>query len=264
MSSALFGSHLHRPPPVKRRRTATGVLAGDFDPRPPRDVLTSLLNGVGPYKLVEGDDDVRRAKRQERKQRERERKKVKKLQTQKDKMDGKRRQSSAGASMGSAGPSAATPVNGSGAPAVNSSTSSFWRTRGPVIPATRSVSPTPPPELSSPPTPGPSISSTMSYGSSKRPRTPEDGASLLDHDFQSTTPSVQPKPRKKRIAARKGWKGWVEGSPPPSNKLINLDDAPVMVERRLRSGKNFDAISVGKDTWVNPGVWILNRRHYLF
>ena len=34
------------PPHKRRRRTATSVLAGDFDPRPPRDVLTSLLNGV--------------------------------------------------------------------------------------------------------------------------------------------------------------------------------------------------------------------------
>ncbi len=36
--------HSHK----RRRRTATSVLAGNFDPRPlaARDVLTSLLNGV--------------------------------------------------------------------------------------------------------------------------------------------------------------------------------------------------------------------------
>ena len=34
-----------RPPPYKRRRTATGVLAGDFDWEP-RDVLTSFLRGI--------------------------------------------------------------------------------------------------------------------------------------------------------------------------------------------------------------------------
>jgi len=42
---------------------------------------------------------------------------------------------------------------------------------------------------------------------------------------------------KKRAASKKGWKGWVEGSPPPSEKLINLDAVPVLQERRTRSGK---------------------------
>ena len=32
-------------------------------------------------------------------------------------------------------------------------------------------------------------------------------------------------PRKKRVAVKKGWKGRVEGSPPPSEKLVNLDDS---------------------------------------
>jgi len=57
-------------------------------------------------------------------------------------------------------------------------------------------------------------------------------------------------PRKRRVAVKKGWKGWVEGSPPPSEKLINLDAVPVLQERRTRSGKNFDAIGVGKEGWV--------------
>ena len=58
------------------------------------------------------------------------------------------------------------------------------------------------------------------------------------------------KERKKRIAARKGWKGWVEGSPPPSEKLINLDQVTVLAERKTRSGKSFDAIGAGRDGWV--------------
>ncbi|KAH8113866.1 hypothetical protein DFH11DRAFT_1597892 [Phellopilus nigrolimitatus] len=241
-----------RPAPVKRRRTATSVLAGDFDPRPPRDVLTSLLNGVGPYKLVEGDEQDRRLKRRERKQREREKKRLKKQQARAEHPEGVRRQHSASHIVAVAGPSVAPRASSSVEPAVNSSTSSFWRIRGPAIVATRSVSPTPPPELSSPPTPGPSVSSSMSYGSSKRPHTPEDGFSLLDHSMSSPPATAQLRLRKKRSAAKKGWKGWVEGSPPPSDKLINLDAVPVMVERRTRSGKNFDAISEGTDTWVDP------------
>ena len=54
----------------------------------------------------------------------------------------------------------------------------------------------------------------------------------------------------KRVAIKKGWKGWVEGSPPPSEKLINLDDVRILQERKTRSGKNFDAIGVGIEGWV--------------
>ncbi|KAF7296593.1 hypothetical protein HMN09_01066800 [Mycena chlorophos] len=65
--------------------------------------------------------------------------------------------------------------------------------------------------------------------SSKRPRTP-----------------AQP-PRKQHEATQKrGWKGWVEGSPPPPANLIDLDSVPVLPGRRTRSGKNFDALS-GKE-----------------
>ncbi|KAI5119883.1 hypothetical protein M0805_008554 [Coniferiporia weirii] len=237
--------------PLKRRRTATTVLAGDYDPRPPRDVLTSLLNGVGPYKSVEGDEEERKLKRRERKRREKEKRRLGKQQARAERSETAQRQQSVGQPV--AGPSGGQPTHSNGEPLVNSSTSSFWRIRGPAIVATRSVSPTPPPELSSPPTPGPSISSSMSYGSSKRPHTPEDGFSIFDRPFTSSSPAPHmQRPRKKRSAARKGWKGWVEGSPPPSDKLINLDSAPVMVERRTRSGKNFDAISEGTDTWVDP------------
>jgi hypothetical protein len=66
----------------------------------------------------------------------------------------------------------------------------------------------------------------------------------------SEVPPLLHRPRKKRPATRKGWKGWVEGSPPPSQKLIKLDDVQVLEERRTRSGKSFDAIGLGKDSWV--------------
>jgi len=56
--------------------------------------------------------------------------------------------------------------------------------------------------------------------------------------------------RKKRVAVRKGWKGWVEGSPPPSEKLINLDEVQVLTERKTRSGKSFDGVGLAKDDWI--------------
>ena len=56
----------------KRRRTATAVLAGDFDPRPPRDVLTSVLNGVPVYDPAEKAEleEERRARKKEKRERE--------------------------------------------------------------------------------------------------------------------------------------------------------------------------------------------------
>lgn len=243
--------------PMKRRRTATTVLAGDFDARPPRDVLTSLLNGVGPYVRVEGSDEQRRVRKQERRRREKEKEKrlSRKQGARKERAaESTPRASAVGVAAASKQPSRGSSTPAIGAPTVNNSTSSFWRTRGPAVAATRSVSPSPPPELSSPPTPGPSISSTMSYGSSRHPHTPDDGISLTAQPIRSPTPVPEPRVRKKRVATRKGWKGWVEGSPPPSDKLINLDEAPIMVERRTRSGKNFDAISEGQEGWVNPGA----------
>jgi hypothetical protein len=232
--------------PTKRcRRTATTLLAGDFDVRPPRDVLTSLLNGVGPYKLVEKDEESRRSRRRERKERER----------------GKKRARTALAPHSDSNPDATTPTASTSkldtAPPQPSTSgaSSFWRARPAIHIATmqRSVSVTPPPMPSSPQpiqsspasTPGPSSSSSTSRTSSKRPRTPADDEDL----HRRPTASSQHK-RKKRVAVKKGWKGWVEGSPPPSEKLINLDAVPVLQERRTRSGKSFDAIGVGKDGWV--------------
>ena len=245
----------------RRRRTATSVLAGDFDPRPPRDVLTSLLNGVGPYKTVEKEEEERRARRQERRDQRKEKKKekqdVKRVAPQAVRTADKDKGKSTSTRMPSL-PAVATIESEHAAasgsiPTVNSSTSSFWRARGPAIVPTRSVSPTPPPDHDLRSTPGPSISSTISRTSSKRPLTPDDEElyhTLLNLKEEEVQVMEPPKQRKKRVAARKGWKGWVEGSPPPSDKLINLDFAPVMRERRLRSGKNFDAISEGREAWV--------------
>lgn len=243
-------------PPVKRRRTATGVLAGYFDARPQRDVLTDLLTNVGRYIPVEGVEDERRLKKRERKEQERKERKMKKLQERAERPEHPEAiRKPVVTSQPAAGPSVVTAIASGRVPIVNSSTSSFWRTQGVPVLATRSVSPTPPPELSPPSTPEPSTTSSMSYDSSKRPHTPEDDLILEYHLMLASELLPARKERKKREAARKGWKGWVEGSPPPSDKLINLDSAPVMVERRTRSGKNFDAISEGTDTWVKLGMF---------
>jgi hypothetical protein len=206
-------------------------------------VLTSLLNGVAPYKVVEKEEETRRNKKREKRERDKERKRAKAAVRAHEKALGSTRLDAI--------PTAA-PVSQPTAPIaqpIQSGTSSFWRARPSIHIATmqRSVSVTPPPMPSSPPpmasspasTPGPSSSSSTSRTSSKRPRTPGDDEDLDRHAQ-----------RKKRVAVKKGWKGWVEGSPPPSEKLINLDAVPVLQERRTRSGKSFDAICVGKEGWV--------------
>ncbi|TCD70697.1 hypothetical protein EIP91_002072 [Steccherinum ochraceum] len=135
--------------------------------------------------------------------------------------------------------------------------SPFWQARPAIhIPSMqRSVSVTPPPMPSSPPTtPDPSMSSATSATSSKRPYTPNDGESVTDRgrsvDSSTPPPNYPRQPKRKRVPCKKGWKGWVEGSPPPSEKLINLDTVTVLTERKTRSGKSFDAIGVGKEGWV--------------
>src|ERR1700761_1370394 len=201
------------------RRNATAVLAGDFDVRPSRDVLTSLLNGVGPYMpmyRLDEDEAARRQRKKEKKARERERRKARLAAMIDEKTQG----------TGEDAVTVATPFTIAMPQPTAASTSSFWRARPAIHIATmqRSVSVTPPPFTSplllpSTPasTPGPSISSSTSRTSSKRPRTPDDG-----EDFALDMSSGPPRPRKQRSAAKKGWKGWVEGSPPPSEKLINL------------------------------------------
>jgi len=218
---------------IKRfRRNATAVMAGTFDVRPPRDVLTSLLNGVGPYKAVERDEEARHKRKKEKREREKERRRYRNL----------------------ASTSLPLPL-----PTASAATSSFWRARPTIhIPAIqRSVSVTPsptssplPPDFTPGSTPGPSISSSTSRTSSKRPRTPTDDE-VIGSQSRNQSALLSAPPRKKRVAAKKGWKGWVEGSPPPSQKLINLDAPVLQQQRRTRSGKNFDAIGVGKESWVS-------------
>lgn len=242
------------PSTAKRiRRTATNVVSGEFDPHPARDVLTSLLNGVPPYKVVEKDEESRRTRKREKRERERERKKQKSVAQKKERTQVEGKSSSVPAAMGTSTSHIAVEK-----PATTS-VSSFWRVRPSIRITTtqRSVSVTPPPVSSPHPlpstpvsTPGESISSSISRTSSKRPHTPDDYDPFNRHQATATaSPAGQP-PRKKRTAVKKGWKGWVEGSPPPSEKLINLDAVPILQERRTRSGKSFDAIGVGKEGWV--------------
>lgn len=239
-----------------RRRTATSVLAGEI-PRPKRYVLTSLLNGVPVNQVIESEQDkTKREKKKEKRERDRERKRQKAAA----KREMRERETTSAEASTSSLPAAAVSapprlnVSGSVAAPVAqpSSTSSFWRARPAIHIASMqrsvSITPPPPPMPSSPAsTPGPSISSSTSRTSSKRPYTPDDD----DDDIIEVT-SAPPKPKeppRKRVAVKKGWKGWVEGSPPPSEKLINLDSVPVLQERKTRSGKAFDGIGDGKD-WV--------------
>lgn len=247
----LFPQSLPPMNPAKRmRRTATSVMAGVFDQRPPRDVLTSLLNGVAPYAVVEKKDvELRRAMRRERKERNRARKRE---------MAAMRAQEEHEAAINAIADTSRASTSLILHPPRQITTSSFWKARPSIhiTTAQRSLSITPPPPTSpillpSTPisTPGPWDDYNTSRTSSKRPRTPDDFEDLEEHPTLNGQSPDQPS-RKRKLAARKGWKGWVEGSPPPSEKLINLDAVPVLQERRTRSGKNFDAIGVGKDSWV--------------
>lgn len=226
----------------RRRRSATAVLAGEFDPRPKRFVLTTLLNGVSANQSVELEEKTKREKKREKRERDRERKREKAAAAREMKERGVASTSNMPALVTTAPSKISAPVTHSMPTA-----SSFWRARPAIHIASmqRSVSITPPPIPSSPvSTPGPSISSSTSRTSSKRPYTPDDDDEI---DQKPILPSRQPP--KKRVAVKKGWKGWVEGSPPPSEKLINLDSVPVLQERKTRSGKAFDAIGEGKD-WI--------------
>ncbi|KAF9269589.1 hypothetical protein L218DRAFT_277511 [Marasmius fiardii PR-910] len=242
--------------PTKRiRRTATSVMAGYCDPRPTRDVLTCLLNGVPPYSEEDKAEEakynaqLKRLQKKERVEVKRERDKERRRLERAREKALKQQQSISAPPMASSSQSPST-----SRPLLVVPTSSSFSTRPNIKLPThhRATSVTPPP-LSSPlplpssheNTPDPSISSSTSRTSSKRPRTPDD-----DEEIVPLLPPPEPKPRRKRVAVKKGWKGWVEGSPPPSEKLINLDAVPILQERRTRSGKNFDAIGVGKDGWV--------------
>ena len=226
---------------MHRRRDATSIMAGYFDPTPERDSLTSCLNNIGPYFAVEKSEEEKQRKKMEKRVKDRDRKR-----RQREQARAAKRLQEVTAIPAVLEPSSFV-VPGESFQPESSSTSSSKQVGRPTIhiPAMRqrlfSVAPTPPSSTqfvksgSSGSTPGPSASSGTSRTSSKRPQTPYD---------------EDPLPRKKRLAVKKGWKGWVEGSPEPSAKLINLDAVPTSQERRTRSGKSFDAISVGKDSWV--------------
>lgn len=229
----------------KRRRTATSVFAGCFDPIPERDVLTSLLNGVGPNKELEAEEELYKAKK---------RKEARKRH------DASLRRS---ALIDPTVPQPAPPVASSSKPLPAQQEpkkkKTFWTARPgrpniQLMPIERSVSVTPPPGYlpvhlpSNSPIPRRSLSTSTSRTSSKRPRTPADHEDIEEAAPQPMMPPPK-KERKKRFAHKKGWKGWIEGDPAPSDRLINLDAVLVFQDRRTRSGKSFDAISVGTDTW---------------
>jgi hypothetical protein len=220
--------------PPHRRRTATAVLAGEFDEKPPRDVLTSVLNGVPAYDAVEsrkkegGEEEMPAVSR------------VQRDAHGANGTDGKR----ANVSLPSNAPAHVAHVAASIGALSSSSRQSSGTPRpsafARVIERSRSVTPPPPIMLPSPvSTPAPSTTAS-SRASSKRPRTPDDDEELASHPGPSISPIARP-PKRKRGVARKGWKGWVEGSPPPSDKLINLDHAIILTNRRTRSGRNFDS-----------------------
>ena len=75
VSMPLSYYNLPRRRPTHRRRNATSIMAGDFDPRPERDVLTSRLSNIPPYLEVEKKTEEDRLKRKlEKRLKEREKK----------------------------------------------------------------------------------------------------------------------------------------------------------------------------------------------
>ena len=228
--STMFNSQptFPRRPRMHRRRDATTVMAGYFDRDPirERDIVKSRLNNIiGRHFVVEKDGVEDQQKEMEKRTQDRDRKG---RMREEARVANKRRQRLAGESV-QPGPSASS-GNQAGRPIIH--IPAMWQSF--------SFAPIPPPSLHfdipAPPssTPGPSASS------SNRPNTP----------YDEEVVAMGPTPRKKRPAVKKGWKGWVEGSPEPSDKLINLDAVHTLQEeRRTRSGKSFDTISVGND-WV--------------
>lgn len=257
--STVRASYSPYPRPPKRRRTATGVLAGNFDWQP-RDVLTSVLRGIDYHDMAgrhrSGQRTSSNAQKYRRKIKRVDEDVVKEQSLQTDK--GKQKEVTDRGEV----PLIDLLMNTSSRGAaqrlghINHRTASFWGGNSSRPESARSVTPSPPPpELSPhPSTPGPSNANT-SRGSSKRPRTPEPEVEVEPVvDVVQEAPPI--KIRKKRAAAPKGWKGWVsiendEQPPVISDKLIELDKAPVLKDRKLRSGKDFGAISIGEETWVD-------------
>jgi hypothetical protein len=220
-------------------------MAGIHDPIPTRDVLTSLLNGVGRYAAVEEDEEAKQKRRQEKKEQKKAEKRKMKAAARARQRELLNESVNAAADGNFASTSTLSPLFTTNTGKV------CWRPTIHIHNTQRtrsvSVSEPPSPRFASTPgsTPGPSHSSSTSRTSSKRPHTPEDDELLVPE-----RPTLSAPPRKKRVATKKGWKGWVEGSPPPSDKLINLDASPVLRERKTRSGKNFDGVGLAKEGWV--------------
>ncbi|KAI0035830.1 hypothetical protein K488DRAFT_82720 [Vararia minispora EC-137] len=252
------------PPNKKRRRTATSVCAGDHDPRPRRDVLTSMVNGVPPSPEAEmrGIENgrrglpylpVRTAVESSPSGSGKKRGRPPKVRPAPPAADVSAPAPAPVKTLASVSiPTSATPkLPAASPPAFDPS---IYGTRPHVhLPQdhrSRSFSPPNMGPPSRPSTPGPSISSSTTRTSSKRPHTPDDGFLIpAFRDASSSTPeptiSEQPMkrpPRKKRnTALRKGWKGWVEISEDEeeaSTKLIS-SEAPLILsaERRTRSGR---------------------------
>lgn len=230
-----FLPHTHtalaRPVPSlkRRRRTATSVLAGDFNPRPPRDILTSLLNGVKPYRppLTEEElreKEVRREKRREREkleegERER-RRKEKTEQREKARMKSAFKEINGLSTTSKYFDSQAPKDFWSGRPSTssdvtpddlsdNSSSISQPSSRRPYTP--------PDDEMGPNPIAGPSKKRThFSTHSGRRPGRPSkkkrmvidvDTHNLSAEQMAALTEAELQKEPKKRVAHRKGWKG---------------------------------------------------------
>jgi len=269
------------PPLKRRRRTATSVLAGDFDPRPQRDILTSLLNGVKPYRppMTQGElreKEARREKRREREQMEEARRLERRneivTQRENTKIKTNHREKTSSSSKYQSHNAHGRKDFWSGRPSIGSDvTPDDLSDHSSYISHPSSKRPYTPPddEMESHAIDGPSHQRLdPNAHSARRPGRPaKKRRSHISHErygldgqpnpeMESGESHVRKEPRK-RVAHRKGWKGWVafdeldpEATPDPT-KLIELDRAVVLEDRRTRSGKNFDAIGEGKDTWVN-------------
>ncbi len=266
------------PPQPRPRRTATSVMAGDFDPRPRVDVLTSVLNGVKPYRPPLTEEEIREKEEEQAKRRAlRQALAEKRANEQREKEEKRKQEEERRLKKGKAvdrdGKSHRANEPSTSAAGVRQHTgerraSSFWQARQPVN--TDGTEPTPEPS---------DAAHSSSRSSSKRPHTPFDSDSgrrspsmASSNEYVATvsrrrgrddkkrrlstnssidaeptvpfSPAKATAPPKKRVAVRKGWKGWIEAEEDelPKDKLIELDQVEVLTDRRTRSGKNFDAI----------------------
>ncbi|KAJ7870611.1 hypothetical protein B0H14DRAFT_3107120 [Mycena olivaceomarginata] len=205
-------SLLFLPMKLQSRRTATAVLAGNFAP----DVLTSHLKGVGPHTpLLRTDDEV---------------------QNEEKRKNGERKAGGGLAERTNAVPFAGAFSISIPKPTATSGSFSRARPHNHIVTMQRCASVTPPPctSLLLPSTPtsitGPYNSSSAARASFKWRHIPDD-----DPDFGREQHKLRAPRAPLRAAAKKGWKGWVEGI------------VPVLPERRTRSGKKLDGIVVGKE-----------------